>query len=62
MSLARESRAAQASRLHPLTAIWTIARKDWLIEWRTRARLTALIFFGITSRDWLRIFIFTIFK
>lgn len=32
-----------------LTAAWLVLRKDWLIEWRTRARLTALIFFSLST-------------
>ena len=46
MSLAQESQTERPSSLHPLTAIWTIARKDWLIEGRARDVLTATLFFA----------------
>jgi heme exporter protein B len=32
-----------------LRSTWLVLRKDWLIEWRTRARLTALIFFALST-------------
>jgi heme exporter protein B len=43
---ARESQTERTLSLHPLTAIWTIARKDWLIEGRARDVLTATLFFA----------------
>lgn len=36
-------------RLPLLQAAWLVLRKDWMIEWRTRARLTALIFFSLST-------------
>lgn len=30
-------------------ASWLVLKKDWVLEWRTRARLTALIFFALTT-------------
>ncbi len=32
-----------------LRASWLVLRKDWQIEWRTRARMTALIFFALST-------------
>lgn len=32
-----------------LRQAWLVLRKDWLIEWRTRARLTALVFFSLST-------------
>ncbi len=32
-----------------LRTTWLVLRKDWQIEWRTRARLTALIFFALST-------------
>jgi heme exporter protein B len=37
---------AVALSLHPFSAIWTIARKDWLIEGRAKDVLTATLFFA----------------
>jgi|APLak6261679142_1056127.scaffolds.fasta_scaffold00029_117 heme exporter protein B len=36
-------------RIPLLQAAWLVLRKDWMIEWRTRARLTALIFFSLST-------------
>lgn len=36
-------------RIGLLRASWLVLRKDWQIEWRTRARLTALIFFALST-------------
>lgn len=36
-------------RISLLHAAWLVLRKDWMIEWRTRARLTALIFFSLST-------------
>lgn len=36
-------------RLPLLTAAWLVLKKDWQIEWRTRARLTALLFFSLAT-------------
>ena len=36
-------------RIPLLKAAWLVLRKDWQIEWRTRARLTALIFFSLST-------------
>ena len=36
-------------RLSLLRAAWLVLRKDWQIEWRTKARLTALIFFSLST-------------
>jgi heme exporter protein B len=30
-------------------ATWLVLKKDWQIEWRTRARLTAIIFFSLAT-------------
>lgn len=30
-------------------ASWLVLKKDWMLEWRTRARLTALVFFALTT-------------
>ncbi|MCA2980247.1 MAG: heme exporter protein CcmB [Myxococcaceae bacterium] len=32
-----------------LGAAWLVLKKDWQIEWRTRARLTALLFFSLAT-------------
>ncbi|MBE2253688.1 MAG: heme exporter protein CcmB [Myxococcus sp.] len=32
-----------------LHAAWLVLKKDWQIEWRTRARLTAIIFFSLST-------------
>ena len=32
-----------------LAAAWLVLKKDWQIEWRTRARLTAIIFFSLST-------------
>jgi heme exporter protein B len=32
-----------------LGAAWLVLKKDWQIEWRTRARLTAIIFFSLAT-------------
>lgn len=36
-------------RLSLLRAAWLVLQKDWTIEWRSRARLTALIFFSLAT-------------
>ncbi len=36
-------------RVPLLTAAWLVLKKDWLLEWRTRARATALVFFALTT-------------
>jgi heme exporter protein B len=36
-------------RISLLRAAWLVLLKDWRIEWRTRARLTALIFFSLST-------------
>jgi len=32
-----------------LRGAWLVLRKDWQIEWRTRARLTATVFFSLST-------------
>lgn len=32
-----------------LSAAWLVLKKDWQIEWRTRARLTSIIFFSLAT-------------
>lgn len=36
-------------RLSLVSAAWLVLKKDWQLEWRTRARLTALIFFSLST-------------
>ncbi len=36
-------------RLSLASAAWLVLKKDWQLEWRTRARLTALIFFSLST-------------
>lgn len=36
-------------RIGLLRGTWIVLKKDWQIEWRTRARLTALIFFSLST-------------
>lgn len=36
-------------RLTLVSAAWLVLLKDWQIEWRTRARLTALTFFSLST-------------
>lgn len=36
-------------RIPLLKAAWLVLLKDWQIEWRTKARLTALVFFSLST-------------
>ena len=36
-------------RLSLASAAWLVLKKDWQLEWRTRTRLTALIFFSLST-------------
>lgn len=36
-------------RISLLAAAWLVLKKDWQIEWRTRARLTSILFFSLAT-------------
>lgn len=42
-------RSAPRTRIGVVRASWILLRKDLLIEWRTRARLNALVFFALAT-------------